>query len=297
MGQEASLPADPDLEEQARAPPSSTNPPAVLSRQQLLQQQQQQQAHNRPGSKLMNGIFRHGHETAEGDVVLWAAEGDDSPPPPHYNYPQNHAQPQIQHPIDDTSQKSAVGVILEAPSSTSKTKQRLSIRPSIIQSMRQLSLRPGKKTTVNNGDWEKQWDNDEDSGSSSDDGDNDDDAIAKPATRPALDQSHDAITLNDILPTAAAATITISDTNTAKPHLEMFMPMLRVLGKGSFGKVRVLYDRCIWFCRSNFNVLVLYTTAITLGTDRQVTLLTLSLSFRLYLYKRTEERRPDSYLP
>lgn len=267
---------DASLEEQARAPPSAT--PPQNSQYPTHPQPQHQHAPNamiaagRSGRKLMGVLRGNNNDSTEqqqgahsgipgsgspdriqqqGGRVL--SNGDPnsavdllggSAPVANSQHAQHNDQLQTHQPV--------VGVLYE------KTPPRKGLfqKPgsgrgaAFINSMRNLSLggrnqhnqvqKP--KGTVSN--WEQQWDEDDDS-----DGD-----------EPEVAQQFASMPLHQQQQSAAATETLIDDENNAstavqpqqpndllwdsskpqegKPTLEMFLPMLRVLGKGSFGKVR-----------------------------------------------------------
>ena len=149
---------------------------------------------------------------------------------------------------------------------------------SIINSMRNLSLGGALRTKKAGGepvnDWEKQWDEDEDDSSEEEEDQVNDDQkmpqvpsngllaqqLASPSTAVppptahlvSVDATAPLARINKALRTApddglewdTAAGKAGED---GKPNVQMFMPMLRVLGKGSFGKVSSCCDRV--YCR------------------------------------------------
>jgi hypothetical protein len=166
------------------------------------------------------------------------------------------------------SVKPAANGSTATPTTTPTKKPGLNFRPSgragaaILNSMKNLSLGSGrnlnKPTTTQ--DWETKWDEDEDS----DEGEVDQEGAQKlpahPAhappltTRPAMDVVGISSPTQPVEPKVHLVTATpeqglgedgvewdtgvyTQDHEHEKPNMQMFLPLLRVLGKGSFGKV------------------------------------------------------------
>jgi hypothetical protein len=270
MGQEASVPqnggVDETLEEQAKAPPSASNPapPATAT------------TTTTGRKKLMNAMFRGTQQpdssisssTYSKDGIMNGEDHAAGYPPdataaaqhePAYSQEQFARQeeqyyPQLQQ---QQQQQPAASAIFERTASKKGGLGKVATGrgAAIINSMRNLSLtgalRP-KKGPVN--DWEKQWDEDDDES----DGEEESAQPAVPlhhqagepvrpdtamrpdlppttpprAPRPAIVEQDDGLEWD-----TAAGTVPSEE----KPNIQMFMPMLRVLGKGSFGKVRSFF--------------------------------------------------------
>jgi len=223
MGQEASVPqnGDDSLEEQARAPPSV--PPQARS-----------------GRKLISGMFRNhnDHDTSRvaaagghlHDTNLVISEHEQVDRAVNEQLAQQRPMPQQQPVVGVMYKKNRTG-------------------RGIINSMRNLSLtvRPHKKPPPSTSvvDWEKQWDEDDDSEEDEDNVeeekeevlpqhhhlDDTDDGDRKPAAKPTPMHR---VASDDGLEWDTGIGSMIEE----KVGVAMFEPMLRVLGKGSFGKVR-----------------------------------------------------------
>jgi hypothetical protein len=291
MGNENSLPEDPDFDEQARAPPSSTNPPQ--------QQHHQHHHHSQPhatitstsvakGKKVMGAMF-HGKEASRAaamggnyydESADYANNGSTeySSTAQHMPQQQQQQQQQPQDPYDPTNpqQQQQHVVVTESASSSSiavgvmfeKGKRGFPGRASargaaLINSMRNITLGGtlrSKKAEVN--DWEKQWDEDDDS----DEEEPPTDAPLHQVRPGGMDTGHSSVpyattqevhrvtpTPPDLLSTPIPSRDDSYDDGYSvssaqapqldaeeKPDVHMFLPMLRVLGKGSFGKVRLV---------------------------------------------------------
>lgn len=268
MGQEASVPADPDLEEQARAPPSVAHPPPPSLR-----------TVGRPGSKL-GQMFRTPNDFEGKEAARAAATGGNFYPEEQLqeaysngsgaNQYQNEFYPNQPPPppadFDDGQQPVSVGVMYDGKGSK-RGFGRAQVRgAALINSMRNLSLKVGSARKQEANEWAKQWDEDED-----DDDDEEEQDFAITTERPGMDMGHGQTMASVVAPPPGHAIVTakplplteppedllskplphqqqiqddtvewdsaVSPDDSGKPNVQMFMPMLRVLGKGSFGKV------------------------------------------------------------
>jgi len=233
------------------------------------------------------------------------------PPPPYYPDPPSQQEQQ---------QPAVVGVMYE------KTGSKKSLFPgrasargaALINSMRNLSLGVRNKQKGEVNDWEKQWDEDDDS-----EGEDESDlrqqqqlqsSMPLHQIRPGMDAGHSApdsllqaqqlaspsatqpVVANFVTPETQPEDLLSKpigedgvewDTGAPqqqqpdanlKPNVQMFMPMLRVLGKGSFGKVKTnIHDQLITRLWYKFSSLV--------------------HSFRWYWYKNESERNVVNSLP
>ncbi|GAX22565.1 ribosomal protein S6 kinase alpha-1/2/3/6 [Fistulifera solaris] len=116
----------------------------------------------------------------------------------------------------------------------------------LINSMRNLSLRSKPKAAAGAADWEKQWDEDDEDSSEEEevgplhfqDPPVEEDAKLPAQTVPE-NQEVSVISSDDALEWDTAVQQNLEE----KPDIQMFLPMLRVLGKGSFGKVVLVQKR------------------------------------------------------
>lgn len=264
---------DESLEEMARAPPSAVDPsqpppppPPSTSTGRggrklmnaMFRSSQQQQQHGDSDQHTSN----EGRGAA--DVSPDASQQQNS----NETDEQNNDQSRQQSSLSQREQQQSTA------SSNEKTSPRKTIFPAgkgassrgaaLIHSMRNLSLggalRSGKqhpKVATGAADWEKQWD--EDDGESSDEDDVDQESgplhfqdtcevdeqqsvshLVSDDTKMAaqtLEEKQDAsvISSDDALEWDTAVRQEMPEGE--KPDIQMFLPMLRVLGKGSFGKV------------------------------------------------------------
>ncbi len=138
------------------------------------------------------------------------------------------------------------------PPTNEKPSPRKTIFPggkNLINSMRNLSLgvRSKPKIAAGAADWEKQWDDDDEDSSDEDeeevgplhfqDQPVEDDAKLPAQTLPE-NQDVSVISSDDAIEWDTAVQQDMEE----KPDIQMFLPMLRVLGKGSFGKVIIVHS-------------------------------------------------------
>jgi hypothetical protein len=256
MGQEASVPLDGEeqsLEEQARAPPSSAVVAPLSPRS---------SGAKRKGGMHLSGLFPSSSLTRKEAAAAMNPDhilGDES-----QSSSQRHLDALQRIPVSHEANGDASftqhhqyppehsSAPAETPNTTTPTKKLLSGRArGMISSMRHLSLgiTSRKPKEPNNTDWEKQWDDDEDDSEDDEEGEPNQATLVPTTTGPlhatlppmpltavAEDDDDDETVRHVIPPEEAGLEI---PPELQKPDVQMFMPVLRVLGKGSFGKVRI----------------------------------------------------------
>ncbi len=239
MGQEASLPqgvenGDENLEQMARAPPSAVDPSLPPP-----------PPPPRSGRKLINAMFRSNQQQQ-----LQPGDLD----PNNENGPgETDAEPDESRPANEPQSASLPNHEKPSPRKT--------IFPggkNLINSMRNLSLRSKPKAAAGAADWEKQWDEDDEDSSEEEevgplhfqDPPVEEDAKLPAQTVPE-NQEVSVISSDDALEWDTAVQQNLEE----KPDIQMFLPMLRVLGKGSFGKVITFLSMKMPRVRSTHNSL------------------------------------------